>query len=325
MGLRKVFLLYVDASGTVEPSDKTTKHYVFAGLCIRDSSWFGLNDRLIRIKAKYQYSGIDFELHARQFARTIPEQDQIDKFADLSWADRRARVLEIRDDKIKKEASSEARSARKARYRDTDPFIHLTRLERSRLLNDAVDVIGAHDRIRLFAEAIHKDHPTVARKDPGQLVEQAFEQVVSRFDTFLRKIDDTKRQQTGPRSRVDYGLLIIDQDKSAEPIMESIFNVFRQRGHSFGPMTHVIDVPLFASSAKVAGLQFVDICAYVVRRYFDKAQRAGSHEEANFIKLLSRFDRDSFGRLHGVRHYVPHGTCDCLICQERGHSSPVSF
>jgi hypothetical protein len=100
-----------------------------------------------------------------------------------------------------------------------------------------------------------------------------------------------------------------------------VFGYFRQHGHYFGAMTHVIDVPFFASSAKVGGLQLVDVCSYVVRRYFDTGARAGSHEERQFLKLYQRFDRDTYGKLHGLRHYVPTGTCPCVVCQERGHAS----
>jgi len=49
---------------------------------------------------------------------------------------------------------------------------------------------------------------------------------------------------------------------------------------------------------------------------------SGSHEERKFLKLFQRFDRDTYGRLHGLRHYVPQGKCACLICQQKGHATP---
>ncbi len=85
-------------------------------------------------------------------------------------------------------------------------------------------------------------------------------------------------------------------------------------------MTHVIDVPFFASSAKVGGLQLADVAAYVVRRYVDRGAILGSHEERHFTKIFQRFDRDTLGHLHGLRHYVPANSCICLICSERGHA-----
>jgi len=126
--------------------------------------------------------------------------------------------------------------------------------------------------------------------------------------------------QLSPRRVIDYGLLILDQDAATEATIDGLFRHFRKHGHSFGELTHVIDVPFFASSGKVGGLQLADVCSYVVRRYLDTGARSGSHEERQFQKLFPHFDRDTSGKLHGLRHYVRIGDCHCLICQERGHA-----
>jgi len=136
----------------------------------------------------------------------------------------------------------------------------------------------------------------------------------------LRKKDSLKLQRS-PRRAIDYGLLILDQDASTEGTIEGLFRRFREHGHPFGNMTHVIDVPFFASSAKVGGLQIADVASYIVRRYVDTGALPGSFEERNFQKLYPRFDRDSYGKLHGMRHYIPPNTCRCMICVERGHSA----
>lgn len=119
---------------------------------------------------------------------------------------------------------------------------------------------------------------------------------------------------------INRGLLILDQDASTQSVVEPLFRRFREHGHPFGEMTHVIDVPFFGSSAKVGGLQLADVAAYVLRRYLDKGAVPGSHEERNFMQLFQRFDRDNYGKLHGLRHYVPPTSCNCVICRERGHS-----
>jgi hypothetical protein len=56
-------------------------------------------------------------------------------------------------------------------------------------------------------------------------------------------------------------LLIFDQDAKSEKTYERLFKEIRRNGHYFGAMTGVIEVPFFASSAKLAGLQIVDVCA----------------------------------------------------------------
>lgn len=317
-----MYLLYLDASGTPELQDRNSKHYVLVGLCMHEGSWFALDKRLQAVKRKYCLPGADpeqLEIHVKQFAVTIKEQDEIPDFEQLSHTDRRAQMLELRRKKLAGESSAKKKEERLARYKDTAPYIHLTRRERSQLLEDAIDVIAVYDTIRLFGEAIDKAHPAAAGGNID-LREQAFTQVVARFDKFLQKKDTWKRQSS-PRGAIHHGLLMLDQDESTQSVVEPLFKKFRQHGHPFGQMTHVIDVPFFGSSAKVCGLQLADVAAYVVRRYLDKNAPAGSHEERHFMQLFQRFDRDNYGKLHGLRHFVPANSCHCTICRERGHSA----
>ena len=319
-----MYLLYLDASGTPELQDRNSKHYVLVGLCMHEGNWFALDKRLQAVKRKYCLSGSDadqLEIHVKQFAVTIKEQEEIPDFDQLSRTDRRARVLELRRRKLAAETSAKKREERQARYKDTGPYIHLTRRERSQLLEGAIEVIAGYDTIRLFGEAIDKAHPAVVAGGI-ELREQVFTQVVARFDKFLQKKDTWKRQSS-PRVAINHGLLMLDQDESTQSVVEPLFKRFREHGHMFGQMTHVIDVPFFGSSVKVGGLQLADVAAYVVRRYLDKGALAGSHEERHFMQLFQRFDRDSYGRLHGLRHYVPANSCHCTICRERGHSMPA--
>lgn len=314
-----MFILYLDASGSANRRD-ATGHYVLAGLCMRDGSWFALDKRIRGFKHRYALQGTEFELHVKNFACTIQEQGEIANFESLTWNERHAKVTELRNRKLSAELDRKKRRFRRDRYKETQPFIHLSRAERSQLLEDAISLVSSHNGIRLFAEAIDKRHPQVV-SGSVEPVRQAFEQVVARFDTFLRKKNSWK-QEANPRAMIDYGLLMLDRDPSTESSIDRLFRRFRDHGHSYGQLTHVIDVPIFASSDKVGGLQLVDVCAYVVRRYLDldAAQRPGSHQERQFDALFPKFDRDTHGRLHGLRHYVAAGTCSCRICQDRGHS-----
>ncbi len=323
-GLLFMYLLYLNASGTPEQTDQNSKHYVLVGVCMHEGSWFALDKRLLAVKRKYSLPGADperLEIHVKQFAVTITEQDEIPDFGQLTPVDRRASVLDVRKRKLGAELTRELREKRAAKYRETDPYIHLTRRERSQLLEDVIEVIAGYDRIRLFGEAISKAHPAALSREID-LREQAFTQVVARFDKFLQ-IKDSWKRQSSPRAGINYGLLMHDQDASTQSVLEPLFNRFRRRGHQFGQMTHVIDVPFFGSSAKVGGLQLADVAAYVVRRYLDKGAVAGGHEERHFMQIFRRFDRDNYGKLHGLRHYVPANSCHCLICRERGHSGVV--
>jgi len=316
-----MYLLYVDASGTAELSDVNTHHYALIGLCVHEGTWFALDKRLNGLKSSYCQHDQEFEVHAAQFACSIKEQDAIPGFANMSWTDRRDSVTAIRQAKIAAEPTQAAKKKRAEQFKRTEPFIHLTRLERSRLLEEGLDLVGAHKGISLFGEVISKVHPGVVA---GKIdcVCQAFEQVVSRFDAYLKRRDDWKLQRS-PRRTIDNGLLVLDQDYSTEATIFNQFLDYRKKGHPWGNMRHVIDVPFFASSERVCGLQLADICAYAVRRYLDRNAVQGSHEERNFQRIFHRFDRDNLGKLHGLRHYVPAGSCNCLVCQERGHAPPL--
>jgi hypothetical protein len=88
-----MFLLYLDASGTPDPKDVNTKHYVLVGLCMHESTWFGLDKRIQVLKRKYCFPGEDperFEIHVKQFAVSCKEQEDIGGFDGLSWTDRRS-------------------------------------------------------------------------------------------------------------------------------------------------------------------------------------------------------------------------------------------
>ncbi|HEX7446862.1 MAG TPA: DUF3800 domain-containing protein [Pirellulales bacterium] len=223
-----MYLLYVDASGTPESQDSNSRHYVLVGLCVHEGTWFALDKRLNGLKAAYCPPGRDFELHAAQFAGSIREQDEIPAFADMSWTDRRARVAALQQAKIAAAPTASERRNRAKKYKRTEPFIHLTRQERSQLLEDALDLVGAHRGISLFGEAIRKTHPAVMSRNVDP-VHQAFEQVVSRFDAFLKRLDDWKLQKS-PRRLIDNGLLVLDQDYTTEATILSQFRDYRRKG-----------------------------------------------------------------------------------------------
>jgi hypothetical protein len=272
--------------------------------------------RLQGLKRRYFPANQDAELHVKNFAITISDQVKIADFDKMSWTDRRSAVLDLRKKTIAAQADPEKRNALRVKHRRTEPFIHLSRTERSQLLEDTLELVGEHEGIRIFGEAIAKSHPAFI---DSQLdcVKQGFEQVLSRFDSFLQRRYKWK-QQGSTRPAINNGLMIMDQDYTTEASIERQFKDYRQKGHPWGELRHVIDVPFFASSEKVGGLQLVDICAYAVRRYLDQGAVPDSHEENNFLRIFHRFDREQ-GHLHGLRHYVPTGTCHCLICRSRGH------
>ena len=94
-----MYVLYLDASGTPDLQD-SSKHYVLVGLCMHEGSWFGLDRRLQELKRNYCLEGTDpdqLEIHVKEFAGTINEQDEISNFEQMPRRERRARVLELQE------------------------------------------------------------------------------------------------------------------------------------------------------------------------------------------------------------------------------------
>jgi len=313
-----MFLCYLDASGTSDLAD-ASRHYVLVGAAVHENTWFALNRRITGLKKRYAYPGEDFELHVLGFNRSIPEQDQIAGFEQMNPVDRRSNVLTLQAKRVQA-ATGQKRARLKKEFERSRPFVHLTRAERSQLYEDALDLIGGHNGLVLFGEGIEKRHPGV-QSGSIDCVRQAFEQVITRFDAYLGRKTKWRGTYSTRRVRGDKGLIVMDHDLHKEKDIERQFADYAQQGHPWGQLEFVIDAPFFVESEKFPGVQIVDVCAYALRRYLDKGGVPGSHEEKQFLSIFNLFDRDV--KLHGLRHYVQSGTCNCLICQERGHAPTV--
>lgn len=305
-----MYLLYLDASGSPEIADTVHPNFVLLGLSIHEGNWFALENRVAALKAKYEFPGIPLELHCLSICSSIYEQDEIPGFNDLSRTERRTEVLALREQKLAKKTSAERENARR-RYRETEAVIHLSRAERSRLYEEALDLVGSHQEIRLFGEIVNKEHLFRAT-GKRNAVGPAFEQVLSRFDALLQVF-----ARSGSNF-VNNGVAVVDNDPHSD-LMRDLTIMFRASGHRWGSLQHVIETPFFVDSKIVSGIQLADVCGYALRRYIAKANRAGSHEEKQFLRIFHKFDRAG-AKLHGLRHYCPPRTCDCKVCQERGHA-----
>jgi hypothetical protein len=232
--------------------------------------------------------------------------------------DRRDNLLKNWDQKLHAATTIAQRDTLKKAHKRMRPFIHLTRAQRSQLYEDALDLVGGHAGLVLFAEAIEKKHPGVLNGSVD-CTRQAFEQVITRFDAFLRRKAIWRGLSTKRFVHGDKGLIVMDRDLETEKDIERQFANYQNQGHPWGQLEFVMDAPFFVDSIKFPGIQLGDVCAYAVRRYLDKGAVVGTHEEKQFLRIFQRFDRAD-SKLHGLRHYTQGGTCKCLICAERRHS-----
>lgn len=146
----------------------------------------------------------------------------------------------------------------------------------------------------LFGAVVDKNE-----RSPEDPVEYAFEQLCNRFDRFLHR-----RHRAWDKQK---GLVVLDKS-TRETRLQSLATEFRDTGHRWGVLRHLVDVPFFVDSKATRAIQYADLAAYALWRKFEKG-------DTEFFDVISdSFDRE--GRVvHGLHHYKERGTlCDCPAC-----------
>lgn len=168
---------------------------------------------------------------------------------------------------------------------------------RDRAYCDALKVLADSTHTRLFGAAIHK-----AAVSPADPMEAAFEQVASRFDQMLGRL-----HKSGDTQR---GLIILDKS-SYETSLQKLATEFKLDGHRWGKLHNLAEVPLFVDSRATRMIQYADMVAYALRRYYEKG-------EAKYFDIIKhRFDGLG-GVIHGLTHQTPAGSgCNCAPCAQR--------
>jgi len=290
-------LCYIDESGTSDLHGNTS-HYVLAGLAVPVWHWKDCDRDLEALKARYSLQGV--EIHTAWILRSYLEQSRIAGFETMTQTRRRVEVNSLRKaELLRLQNSGNSTLYKRVRksYRKTNAYVHLTHGERRQLILDVADCVSQWGFARLFAECIDKIHfdPSTAGCEAG---EQAFEQVVSRFEHYLQNISQ-------PGNTV-YGLLIHDNNPTVEKKHTELMKGFRSRGTLWTSITNTIETPLYVNSELTALVQVADLCAYALRRYLE------NNEEDLFNLIFDRADRKN-EVVVGVRHFTNSG-CSCAIC-----------
>ncbi|MBI5153659.1 DUF3800 domain-containing protein [Candidatus Poribacteria bacterium] len=162
---------------------------------------------------------------------------------------------------------------------------------------------AAHPTVVLFGAAVHK-----ASCFPDDPFEYAFEQLANRFDLLLRRKFLKGHNQKG--------LLIVDED-AYERRFQKLAIDFRTRGHRWGVLRGMVEVPLFVDSRASRLVQLADLVSYSLFRYY----QGGDHRFLGIIQ--QRFDSLA-GVVHGLVHFAPkgdHAVCPCPACARRRGSA----
>ena len=232
----------------------------------------------------------------------ILEQSRIPDFESMDWAARRAAVEQKRNAyllNLQRTCQSKTYRQVKKNFAHTSPYVHLTLDERRSLARDVARRVSSWGYARLFAECIDKLHfnPILANRTAD---EQAFEQVVSRFERFLANIEEPGGQRI-------YGILVHDNNETVARKHTQLMRDFLRTGTLWTAVSRIIETPLFVNSSLTSMVQIADLCAYALRRYLENG-------EVDLFKIIfSRADRFQ-NRAVRVRHFTT-ADCVCEICQ----------
>jgi len=295
-------LCYIDESGTPQIPGNTS-HYVLAGLSIPVHKLKPYNNQIEKIKSKYALVGS--EIHTAWLLRPYLEQTKIPDFETMDSQTRRFEVIKARTievQRLAKRANQKHHQQTKKNYKKTEAYIHLSYTERKNFVLDVANKLASWNDVRLFAECINKVNfnPTIGRPPVD---EQAFEQVVSRFEKYLQIVSNNPNCKSK-----HFGLLIHDNNETEAKKLTDLMKKFHRTGTFWTDLKNIIETPLFVDSELTSMVQLADLCAFALRRYLE------NQEEELFSIIYKRGDRDRRGRCVGIRHYNGKDPCSCIIC-----------
>ena len=173
------------------------------------------------------------------------------------------------------------------------PFDRLDRNARLEILSQLQDAaLGIYGTF--FAVVIEKSHLS----DLDDPYERALEQVLSRFDLFLRRMNRNANSQ-------DKGMVVI-ADSNFRTKLEAVANQLTSKGTQWGDLRNIVDIPFFTLSKNSRPLQIADLIANSVFGRYE------SGHAAMFDKMLPKFDQDESGRMHGLLH-LAHNRAACYL------------
>jgi hypothetical protein len=300
-------LLYIDESGTPDIPGNTS-HYILAGISIPIWKWKTCDRTISAIKKKYGLG--NHELHVAWILRSYREQRLVKDFDLLDAAQRRSQVQSLRTAnllRLQKIGNHKQYKLTRKTYRITEPYTHLNYAQRTALIKEVAEVVASWGFARLFGEGINKIHFDPSRAT-SPVDEQAFEQVVSRFERYLQAI----AKLGNPWMR---GMLIHDNNDTVARKHTELMMRFHTKGTLWTSVHRIIETPLFVNSQLTSMVQIADLWGYALRRYFENG------EDMLFDILFVRADRKG-STVVGVRHYSDLN-CACKVCIAHRRTPPA--
>lgn len=184
--------------------------------------------------------------------------------------------------------------------RDEDappPFNKISREERRELVASIYQIIRSRQGV-LFGVAIEK-----AWRPGEDHYARAFEDLVSRFDLFVRRYNATANDGE------HRGIIAVAESSYRENLMV-LGERFRGGSTRWGAVRTLAEVPFFLPAKNTRLLQLADFCANAIYG------RYNSGFIRDFDVIAPRFDREG-GRIHGLVHLTRDYQCQCTACFSR--------
>lgn len=295
-----MYLCYIDESGTSDVPGNTS-HFILAGISIPIWHWNTCDREIETLKRRIGLQ--DSEIHVAWMLRKYPEQTRIASFDALTFDQRRSEVERARRKellRLQSKSNHKLYQQTKKNFLKTQDYVHLTLDERRAFILDVAKCVGGWGFARLFAECVDKVHFD-PRRSARSIDEQAFEQIVSRFEQYLQAFPYGSDQQ-----RRNHGLLIHDNNQTVADKHTKLMKSFLRTGTFWTRVESIIETPLFVDSQLTSMVQIADLCAYGLRRYLE------NEEKDIFNEIFKRADRRNSVAV-GVRHFTDVA-CTCDIC-----------
>lgn len=180
------------------------------------------------------------------------------------------------------------------------PFSALDFSQRVTLRNEVYQII-AESNARLFGVAVEKN---ALDEEP---YEYSLEQILSRFDRMLGRFYRDGNQERG---------IVVAAESSYRENLNALGRRVWNRGHRWGELKNLADVPFFAHAKSSRLLQLSDFVVNAIYRRYEEG------DTRQFDKIAPKFDEDG-GHLHGLVHHASTPwNCFCPACMSRRLTRP---
>lgn len=179
-------------------------------------------------------------------------------------------------------------------------FARIPRPQRAAILAEFCQIAMNMLPVELRMFSVIYDKTEWRARNPGKtgddLYLEAFEELVSRVDLFLRRCH--------AEGRPSKTLMIVDPHSSAmSAALKRALGSFQAAGTKWGNLYNVIEAVMFLGSHESPGLQLADLCSYAMWRLVE------SGDPNLALQLVSVFDREPLnsafnaGKWHGVKYF----------------------